>query len=172
MLLPFLGGKMRYLKPYKPVIEINNNRYELIYSLEVIDEIQDKTQLPMIEVISMLFDYKTREAAVKLLIKYLTGQIIAIKENELESYSILLLNTYIEQIKSKEIKGNQAKEKPNGEHEFIDVERLFYIGTVVLNRPEEKVWAMTVRELRTLHNEHAAYNGWIKEEEEQSLLKL
>jgi hypothetical protein len=163
---------MRHLKPRKPVINVNGKTYELVFSLDVIDEIQDKTTLPVTEIILMLMDFKTRNLAIKVIMKCLIGQDLELQESELENYSILLINTYIEQLKCKEIKGLQRQETPNGEYEFVDIERWFYIGTVVLNYPEDRVWKMTLGELRTLHNEHAAYNGWIKEEKEESLLNL
>jgi hypothetical protein len=170
--LLFWRINMRYLKPYSPVIIINDKEYKLLFSLDAIDNIQDRTNMPMTEIITSLFDHEARSITIQVLIKYLTGQVIEIDKNQEEYYSTILLNTYINQMKYKDIQGLKMAEAPDGEYEFTDVEHWFYIGTVVLERPEERVWNMSLGELRTLYNEHAKYNGWFKEEKEQSMLSL
>ena len=162
---------MRYLKPEISTININNNIYNLIFSLEVIDNLQDKVQLPMTEIIMMLTDeksLKSRKLTAQVLLKYLTEQLVDIDDDKLDYYSALLLNTYIEQIKSKEIEGIKKASQNDG-YEFINIEHWVYIGTVVLQKPEDEVWKMTLGKLMTMHNEHAKYSGWIKEEKEVSI---
>lgn len=163
---------MRYLKPRKPKIEISGNIYELLFSLDVIDNIQDKSNMPMTEIIMTLFENENRKLTIQVLIKYLTGQLIEIDDNELDYYSNLLINTYINQMKCKEIPELKKSEPQDENYEFIDIERMIYIGTAVLNYPDDRVWNMTIGEYRTLHNEHAKYNGWFKEEKEQSMLGI
>lgn len=163
---------MRYLKPRNSIVKINDKEHNLIFSLDVIDQIQDKTQLPMLEIIMMLYEDKMKKKAAEVLIKYLTGKMIEIEDDKLDYYSIALLNAYIEQLKSKEIPGLKKIPVDDKNYEFIDIEHWIYIGTVVLQRPEEEVWGMTLGKIKTLYNEHAKYNGWIKEEKEESLLNL
>lgn len=163
---------MRYLNPKKSIIKINDKEYSLIFSLDAIDEIQDKSQLPLTEIIMMLTEGKTRELAVKVLVKFLTGQVIKIENDKLDYYSAVLLNTYINQLKSKEIPGEKKVPQNDDNFEPIDIEYWYYVGHTVLGYPKSEVWEMTLGQLKTEHNEHAKYNGWLKEEKEVSLMSM
>jgi hypothetical protein len=159
---------MRYLKPKGTPIKINNNAYYLKFTLDIIDELQDRTELPMSEIISLTASKKHREAAIKLLLKHLTGREIEVKKDELDYYSTVLMTTYIEQFKYKDMpkpkKGEGSEEIP-----FIDVEHWFYIGKVVLSLPSDEVWQMTLGQINTLYREHLKYNGAIKEDKEVNI---
>lgn len=165
---------MSFLKPRIPKIKISGTEYELIYTLDIIDNIQDRAKMSMTEIMMWLIEgsIETRKMSAKVLIECLTGQLIEIEDDELEFYSSLLTHIYIQQMKCKEIPGLQKKLIQDGEYEFIDIEYWIYIGTVVLNRAENDVWKMTLGKIRTLYNEHAKFSGWIKEEKEQSLLNI
>jgi len=172
---------MRYLNQKGTPIEIENNTYHLLFTLNVIDELQDKVQMPLSELMEKTLEPRTRIASVKLLLKYLIedhlrrhgkNEKIYIEnvtlKNKIEYYSLLLINTYIDQIKSKKIEVAK-KERVCTEHEYLNVEYWFYIGTTVLGFSKSEVWNMTISELSTLRNEHAIFNGWMKEDKEVSI---
>lgn len=165
---------MRYLKPngtpiklivikeVKGHLEKKEQEFHLLYTLEVIDELQVKTGISIDEIITYLTIDKLKEKAVKCLFKYLTGEEIEI--NDLDYYSILLIKTYIDQLQPKEI-GKRVIKDPEG-FSFFDVEHWFYIGKVVLEYPEDEVWKMTPGKIATLYHEHAKFNKWIENETE------
>lgn len=157
---------MRYLKAKGSPVEIDGNPYYIKYTLNVIDELQDKTKLPMSEIMTLLTYKKHQLITVKLLIKFLLE--IEFEPIEVDYYSALLLTTYIEQIKFKDIPKPNSEE---GKHEpqFIDVEYWFYIGKVVLGFPTDEVWQMTLGQLQTLYNQHLKYIGAIKEDKEVNI---
>jgi hypothetical protein len=163
---------MRYLKPIKPKINLNNDSHELVFTLDIIDKLQDACKMPMPEIISNLLNNDTKKITVQVIIKFMTGIVIDLGDNEIDDYSTVLLSIYIDQIKSKKLQGIVQQEIPDGEYKFVDVEYWFYVGTVVLNKSDERVWEMTLGEIKTLYNEHAKYSGWLKEEKEQSLLNI
>lgn len=160
---------MRYLKP-SGKIKINNQFFDITYTLDVIDELQDKVKMPMSEIIELATENKTKKLAVQCLLKYLLKQEIEIEDDKLEYYSRVLIIAYMEQLSSKKI---EIKEKPRvietDEPQWINIERWFYIGKVVLGYPEEEVWNMTLGKLITLSNEHALYTGMITEDKEVSI---
>jgi len=165
----FVGGSMRHLKP-SGKIKIDKQYHDIVFTLDIIDELQDKVKMPMSEIIELATEKKTMKLAVQCLLKYLLKQEIEIKDDKVEYYSLVLINAYIEQIKSKEI---EIKEKPrvieSEEPQWINIEYWFYIGKVVLGYPEEEVWNMTLGKLITLRNEHALYTGVITEDKEVSV---
>lgn len=170
---------MRYLKPIGPRIELTTVKtvkekevkkkksYNLLFTLDVIDQIQDKTEMSINEVMSLTTLKKYKKSAVEVLLKYLTGDLIEVTEDNLEHYSVLLLSTYIEQLKPKEtVKGKTAEAEG---YSFVDVERWFYVGKTVLGYPSEEVWQMTLGQLGTLEYKHAVYNGWFKEDKVENI---
>jgi hypothetical protein len=159
---------MRYLKPKGTPILINDKQYQLLFTLDVIDEIQSRTKFPISEVIHMATEKKYQRSAIEVLLKYLTGDNIEVKDNELDYYSTILIDTYIEQLKSKPYEG-EPKGEPSDKYEFINVERLFYIATDILGRSEEEAWSMTLGKLFTLQKEHLFQTGQIKEDKEVNI---
>lgn len=160
---------MRYLKP-NGKIKINNKWHDIIFTLDVIDELQDRTQMPMIEIMIKATSKKNMKSAVKCLLKYLLEEEIELEENQFEYYSMALIKAYIEQIKHKKVAGEKEPaldEEVN--HEFIDIEHLIYYGTVELGYPENEVWKMTLGKINTLQAEQAKNKGWIKEDKEVSI---
>lgn len=147
---------MRYLKP-KARIEINREAYDIIYSLDVIDEIQDKTGMSIIEVIMLLYSEKHRKAAAEVLLRYLTGKEITIKDDDLDYYSDMLIKIFIEQIKYKDMPKPKKDDDNNNEYQFVDIEGLYYIGKIVLGFNSDEVWKMTIGQIKTLLNEHNKY---------------
>jgi hypothetical protein len=160
---------MRYLKPNGTIV-IRKKPYDILFTLEVIDELQEITEMPMIELLGWALNKKNMKATIQIVLKVLLKEVPDLEDNKLEYYSYALINTYMEQLKCKEI---DIKDKPNvevsEEPQRINIEYWFYIGTVVLNRPTEEVWGMTLGQLITLRNEHYLYNGWFKEDKEVSI---
>ncbi|MDF2537409.1 MAG: hypothetical protein K0S76_430 [Herbinix sp.] len=157
---------MRYLKPTGTPITINEKTYNILYTLDVIDELQEKTNMPMGAIIESLTKKKTMKTAVMCLLKYITGEVI--ETDNVEYYSMMLLSAYIEQIKYK----NMPKVIASGEeveHEFIDVEYWFNIGKTILGYNTEEVWGMTLGQLRTHKREYDIYKGFIKEDKEVNI---
>jgi hypothetical protein len=159
---------MRYLKPISTTIEINNETYNLRYTLDVIDELQDKTKIPLPELISFLYKKRYQKDAIRVLLKYLTGQMIDVEDDKLDYYSTLLIQTYINQLMSKPYDGEKKGEVKN-EFEFINIERHFYIATVILKKSDEQAWGMTLSEINTLFKEHSFEMGWIKADKEVNI---
>lgn len=159
---------MRYLKPKGMPIEVNGKQFKVLFTLDLIDELQDRTQLPMSELISMLVDDKYKEKATGIIIYYMTREII--KDN-FENYSNLLFLTYIEQLKDKPYEG-EKKAEPQEEFEPINVERYFYIATVLLGKSDERAWQMTLGEISTLYKEHGFENQWIKEDKVVDIMDI
>lgn len=156
---------MGYLRNMGKQILINDEIKVVLFTLQMIYDLQEKTNMPVSELIYSLTGEKTRELAVKCIIKFMFG--LDVNDNY-EYYSYILLSTYIEQLKYK----NMPKPRSNdddSDYEFINIEYWFYIGTVVLGYSEDKVWNMTLGQLRTLHNEHLKYHGVIKEDKEVSI---
>ena len=151
---------MRYLKPQR-TIKVNGKIYPLVFSLEVIDELQDKTGMAMTEIISLLTSKKNSKKAVECIIQYMTGETVT---DNYEYYSVMLLDTYIEQIKYKGMPETKGKPEEATEYEPIDIEYWFYLATVVLRKTTSEAWEMTLKEIRTLYNEHLKYTGVIKED--------
>lgn len=162
---------MRYLKPKGTLIKINDKNYRLLFSLDAIDEIQDRTQLPLQQVVHMTTEKRYRKNAIEVLLLYLTGEKIEVNENELDYYSTVLIHTYIDQIKSKPYDG-EKKGEHSDDYEFVDVERLFYIVTSVLGYSEEEAWKMTLGKIYTLLKDHRLYNGLIKEDKEVDIMDV
>lgn len=159
---------MRYLKPQK-TIKVNGNAYPLVYNLEVMDELQDKTGEPITRVISWLTSKKSCKKAVECILKYMTGETVI---DNYEQYSILLIDAYIEQLKYKGMPEVKGQTEEATEYEPIDIEYWFYLATIVLLKSEEKAWKMTLREIRTLYNEHLKYIGAIKEEKVVDIMEI
>lgn len=155
---------MRYLKTKGNPIEIDGKPYYIKYTLDVIDELQDKTKLPMSEVMTLLTYKKHQLITVKLLIKFLLG--MEFEPIEVDYYSALLLTTYIEQIKFKDMPESEVASEER-EPQFINVEYWFYIGKVVLGFQTDEVWQMTLGQLQTLYNQHLKCIGANKEDEDQ-----
>lgn len=151
---------MRYLKPQR-TIKVNDKAYPLVFSLEAIDELQDKTGMAMTEIISLLTSKKNSKKAVECIIQYMTGETVT---DNYEYYSVMLLDTYIEQIKYKGMPETKGKPEEATEYEPIDIEYWFYLATVVLRKTTSEAWEMTLKEIRTLYNEHLKYTGVIKED--------
>jgi hypothetical protein len=162
---------MRHLKPKGTPIKIKNNVYYLKFTLDVIDELQDRTELPMSEIISLTTSKKHREAAIKLIIKYLTRQEIEVKKDELDYYSTMLLNTYIDQLKYKDMPEPERINEPV-EYQFIDIEHWFYIGKFVLGLQTDEVWGMTIGQIRTLEHSHSKYSKQFKEDKEVDIMDI
>jgi len=173
---------MRYLKQNGTPIKVGENKYKLIFTLNVIDELQDKTKIPLRELMELLTKKKKSKLAIQCLLKYLIEDHLRMQgsdekfdidtielENKIDYYSLLLLETYIEQVKSKEIEGAKKATSSESEYEYTNVEYWFYIGTTILGFSEDKVWNMTLGKLITLRNEHFKFNGWIKEDKEVSI---
>lgn len=163
---------MRYLKPQEFIL-INNEVCKLKFSLDVIDELQDKTEMPLPKLMTLLTNKnkKTKKAAVEVLLKYLLGKEVIVEDDKLEYYGIMLLNTYINQIKAKPIDGEVKEHSGEDEKgfEYINIEELFYIATMVLNKSESRAWEMTVGEIHTLLKEHFKYKGYYKKEKEVNI---
>lgn len=188
-LLSFLWGNlsMSVLRPKGYLLKINGESYRILFSLKVIDELQDRTQMPMLELMGTLSNKKLKETTVRCLFKYLIEKDITIDKNKIDYYSIVLMNVFIDQLRPKKldlIKNNNEKktiddeeqsddspmeEEIDEENLTINVERWFYRGKTVLGYPESEVWEMTLGKLITLYNEHAIYNGMIKEDKEVSI---
>jgi hypothetical protein len=150
---------MRYLKPNHKII-VNGKEYPLIFSLELIDELQDMSKCPMNRIMLMLTESKRKKTIVQTILKLITGEII---EENIELYSIQLLNIYIDQLKYKDMPElKPTEEEP--QYEFIDVEYWFYVGKTVLGYSEEEVWKKTIGALRTHQREHHKATGVIKED--------
>jgi len=160
---------MRYLKLIKSVIKINDKFYDLKFTLDVIDKIQDITELPITQIVARTMEKATRKSAVQILLKYLVGQEIEDNDNEFGYYSAVLLNTYIDQLKTKPIPEQKKVENVENEYDFFDIERMVYIGTTVLGYQEQDVWEMTPGKIGTLHNQHLRYNDRIFIEKEVSI---
>ena len=176
---------MSYIKPKGTLIELvevtfkdekiikEKKYFRLLFTLGLIDELQDKTKMPMDEIVLMMINKnKSPKNTIQCILKHMFEQEIELEEDKLEYYGITILKAYIDQLKFKKIPGQQIEQSTKDGYEFIDTEYWFYIGTVELKRSDEKVLNMTLGTLRTLHNEHAKYSGWIKEDKEQSLLGL
>jgi len=153
---------MRYLKPTGK-IEIEGKIYDIIFSLDVIDEVQSRTEMSIIEVIRLLLSKKHKKAALSVLLKYLTGQEILINDDTLDYYSQALINIFIDQIKYKDMP-KPKKDDDTEEIPFIDVEYWFYVGKVVLGFRTDEVWRMTIGQIRTLLQEYYKFHGLIKDD--------
>lgn len=159
---------MRYLKPTGTPIKIGDKIYHILFTLEVIDELQDKTGMSINEIMFLLTKKKTKTTAAKCILKYIIGEEIEI--DDIENYSIVLLNTYIEQLKYKDMpKPKEAEQEEETEYEFVDVEYWFNIGKTVLGYPTEEVWSMTLGQIRTHKRKHDIHNGLIKEDAEVNI---
>lgn len=158
---------MRYLKPDDLKIKANDKTYNIRFTLDVIDEIQDRTGMSMNEVMMLLSSRskKHKREATKTLLEFLIKENIEFKDDELDYYSFELIRTYINNLKFKDMPKPKKDDVYNeGDIPFIDVEYWFYIGKVVLGFPADEVWQMTIGQIKTLEREHAKYNGWIKED--------
>lgn len=162
---------MRYLKPKGTLLKVGDKEYLLKFTLDVIDEIQTATNLPLPEIMNMTLKRKYRKNAIKVLLKYLTGDEIEVPDNELDYYSEMLIMTYINQVRSKPYEG-EKKPESGDECEFLNVERFLYLATVVLGRPTEEAWQMTIGQINTLNKEHQLYIGAIKKEEEVDIMDI
>lgn len=161
---------MRYLKPKPTPIIINDKLYHVLYTLDVIDQIQSETKMPITEILEWATNNSTMETAILCLLKFLLPG-VDVKIDNLNYLATILITAFIEQAKSKEIQGYNPP-PPSGKIEFVDIENWVYIGKVVLGYPESEVWGMTLGKIRTLNREHLKYNGAIKEEQEVSLLSI
>lgn len=161
---------MRYLKPEPTQIIIGKETYPILYTLDIIDQIQSTTKMPIIEVLEWAMVKKTMETAIICLLKFLLPGVDVKIENP-EYLSTMLITAFIKQAKCKEIEGHNPP-PTNGKVDFIDIERWMYVGRVVLGYPEDEVWNMTLGKIGTLHREHLKYNGAIQVEEEVSLLSI
>lgn len=150
-----------------PII-IGDKIYSVLFTLDVIDRLQNDTEMPITELLEWALNEKTMETAVKCLLKYLIG--VDVEIDNLNYLSTMLITAFIEQAKCKEIQGYNPQ--PSGKADFIDIERWIYIGKVILKYPESEVWDMTLGKIGTLHREHLKYIGAIKEEQEVSLLSI
>jgi hypothetical protein len=159
---------MRYLKPKPMPIMIGDKIYNILFTLDVIDRLQNDTQMPMTEILERALNENTSEIAIKCLLKYLIG--IDVEIDNLNYLSTMLITAFIEQAKCKEIQGQTPQ--ASGKADFIDIERWVYIGKVILEYPENEVWEMTLGKIGTLYKEHLKYTGAIKVEEEVSLLSI
>lgn len=155
---------MRYLKPNETPIEINGKVYKIKFTLDIIDEIQDKTELSIQEIMIMTTLEKYKKMAVKVLLKYLIGKNIDIKNDDLDYYSFVLIKAYINSIKFKDMQKTQKSADTDDNIPFIDVEYWFYVGKVVLGFPSDEVWQMTIGQIRTLLQEHYKFHGLIKDD--------
>ena len=149
-------------------IMIGDKIYNILFTLDVIDRLQNDTQMPMTEILEWALNENTSETAIKCLLKYLIG--IDAEIDNLNYLSTMLITAFIEQAKCKEMQGHTPQ--ASGKVDFIDIERWVYIGKVVLKYPENEVWEMTLGKIGTLHREHLKYTGAIKVEEEVSLLSI
>lgn len=161
---------MSFLKPKPTPILVNGEAYSILFTLDVIDQLQSETEMPITELLEWAINDNTKESAIKCLLKFLTGANVS-EENNLDYLSTILITSFIEQAKCKEIK-NYSPPKSNKEIDFIDIEWWMYIGVTVLRHPEKEVWKMTLGKIGTLYREHLKYTGAIKEEQEVSLLSI
>lgn len=161
---------MSYIKPHGRYIEVNGKEYHLLFTLGVIDELQDRTQMSATDIIASLADKETMEVTVKVLLRYLIGEPIEVEPDKLEYYSLVLRATYMEQYNPKNIEIKMpARTVEVDKHERIDTEYWFYIGKVVLGYSEEETLNMTLGKLITLRNEHFLFTGRFEEDKEVSV---
>lgn len=150
---------MKYLRPVGTLIEINGKMYRLKFTLDVIYELQYKVKMPIGELMWLLTNYKTRKLAVQCVFKYALGT-VEIDDTKLDYYSSVILDTYINQLKYKGMTPSDEEvneDKPR--FDYMDIENLIYVGTVVLGYREQDVWEMTYGKIKTLIKEHYKYHG-------------
>lgn len=162
------GYRMRYLKPRGIPIEVNGKLHHIKFTLDLIDELQTRTGIPMSKLIYMLGHDEYYKDITKLTILQAIGEMVEDKE-ELSHIRILLIKAWIEQFKFKGIEDEKPNSKEDPEHELIDIECLFYIGTVQLGFSQSEVWGMTLGQILTLTNQDAIYKGLKKEDKEVSI---
>lgn len=152
---------MRYLKPKGTPIEIEGKIYYIKYTLDVIDELQDRLDMPMTKLLTCLTHKKTQKDAIKIILKCLIGA--DTEPTELDYYSTMLITTYIDQAKYKGMPTPKKSEEET-EPQFVDIEYWYYIGKVILNFTTDEVWQMTLGQINTLYREHLKHTGAIKED--------
>lgn len=152
---------MRYLRPRATPIKIKDKTYNILFTLEVIDELQIRSELPITKTMKMITYESTRKIAITFLLSVLfPSEKIEIDDSELYYLYVMLMSAYSEQIFSKEMELRKTK---SAKEEFVDIEKWIYIGTVVLGYPEKEVWNMTLGKIDTLYREHLKYIGIIAE---------
>ena len=157
---------MRYLKTQGTPIEVNEKIYYIKYTLDVIDELQDRLNMPMAKLLMCLTGKRNQRDAIKRLLKHLIG--VEIEPIELEYYSTVLINAYIEQIRYKDMPEPQ---KSDDDIPFINVEYWFYVGKIILGFPSDEVWNMTIGQIRTLKHMYDIVNKHDSEDVEQEKKK-
>jgi hypothetical protein len=159
---------MSCLRPLGVTIEIIGNEYNILYTLKIIDELQERTNMAMTVILDSLNDDRLKVDAVKCLLRYLTGKEIEIEIDKVDYYSRALMKIFIDQATPKQIE-IKGKKKEVNEPSKIDIEHWFYMGKVVLGYTEAETWGMTLGKLITLSNEHGLYNCFIVEDKEVSI---
>jgi hypothetical protein len=154
---------MRYLRPKGAPLKIGEKTYTILFTLDIIDQLQDKVEMSINELLSLTTKKRYKKDAVKCILKYTTGETIEIPDAELEFYSAFLLSTYIDQIKFKDMPQSKHSESEE-EFPFVNIAHWLYIGESVLNRPTEEVWGMTLGQLRALEYEDCKCKGLVKED--------
>lgn len=154
---------MSYLKP-EVEISIKGKKYKLVFSLDVIDTIQEKAETPIDQVIQDLTDIniKIKEAALRCVLRYLTGEDIKVEKDELDYYGIILSSIYMEQMQPKEYISSVINE--NRKIDFFDVEYWFYVAKCVLGFTKDEALQMPPSMIATLLYEHTKFEGWKKDE--------
>lgn len=158
---------MRYLRPIATPIKVKDKTYNVLFTLEIIDELQQRAEMPVTDIIDMTLKEKSMETAASYILKVMFPN----EEIELEEFnyiSVMLVSAFVEQAKSKKMELPKPQETSE-ETEFIDVEWWVYFGTVVLGYSEQEVWKMTLGKIGTLYREHLKYRGVLKEDKEVNI---
>lgn len=165
---------MSELRPNGIDVEIGGKTYDLLFTLNVIDECQARFKKPLSEVMKQLTDPYWMPGTLRTLLTslindslYRSGEQERRTEKEVggmvtqdmaPELTMKILNAYLSSVP--EADGDTEE----GEQEMLDVAKLLYIGAIKLGYSETELFQMTPRKFFLLFDAFLELNGLKKKE--------